>query len=79
MTAATGQGPRRVRTEAKEAVSLLSWRPVSFVAYTYQTKLAGQSMSALPGCFSNLFCYRQGVIHFNTEVSDGAFDLGVAE
>jgi hypothetical protein len=23
--------------------------------------------------------YRQGVIHFNTEVSDGAFDLGVAE
>jgi hypothetical protein len=26
-----------------------------------------------------LFCYRQGVIHFNTEVSDGAFDLGVAE
>lgn len=47
---------------------------------TYQTKLAGQSMSALPGYSDiNLFCYRQGVIHFNTEVSDGAFDLGVAE
>jgi hypothetical protein len=47
---------------------------------TYQTKLTGQSMSALPGHFRHhLFCYRQGVIHFNPEVSDGAFDLGVTE
>jgi hypothetical protein len=26
-----------------------------------------------------LFRYRQRIIHLDTEVSDGAFDLGVAE
>ena len=43
-------------------------------------KLVGQSMSALPGNSDiNLFCYGQGVIDLDAEVSDGAFDLGVAE
>jgi hypothetical protein len=43
-------------------------------------KLVGQSMSALPGNSDiDLFCYGQGVIDLDTEVSDGAFDLGVAE
>jgi hypothetical protein len=42
--------------------------------------LLGQSMSALPGNSDiDLFCYGQGVIDLDTEVSDGAFDLGVAE
>jgi hypothetical protein len=37
-------------------------------------------MSALPGYSDvNLFRYCQGVIYFNTEISDRAFDLGVAE
>jgi hypothetical protein len=54
--------------------------PHSVAIGTYQTKLAGQSMSALSGTSDiNLFCYRQGVVHFNTEVSDGAFDVSVAE
>ena len=36
-------------------------------------------MSALPGNSDiNLFCYGQGVIDLDAEVSDGAFDL-VAE
>ena len=43
-------------------------------------KLVGQSTSALPGNSDiNLFCYGQGVINLDAEVSDGAFDLGVAE
>ena len=43
-------------------------------------KLVGQSTSALPGNSDiNLFCYGQGVIDLDAEVSDGAFDLGVAE
>src|SRR5258707_13211995 len=43
-------------------------------------KLVGQSMSALPGNSDiDLFRYGQGVIDLDTEVSDGAFDLGVAE
>jgi hypothetical protein len=43
-------------------------------------KLVGQSISALPGNSDiNLFCYGQGVIDLDAEVSDGAFDLGVAE
>jgi hypothetical protein len=27
----------------------------------------------------DLFRYREGIIHLNAKVSDGAFDLGVAE
>ena len=43
-------------------------------------KLVGQSTSALPGNSDiNLFCYGQGVIDLDAEVSDGALDLGVAE
>ena len=43
-------------------------------------KLVGQSTSALPGNSDiNLFCYGQGVINLDAEVSDGAFDLGMAE
>jgi hypothetical protein len=43
-------------------------------------KLAGQSMSALPGNSDiDLFRYGQGVINLDAEVSGGAFDLGVAE
>ena len=35
-------------------------------------KLVGQSMSALPGNSDiNLFCYGQGVIDLDAEVSDG--------
>ena len=42
--------------------------------------LLGQSMSALPGNSDiDLFCYGQGVIDLDTEVSDGTFDFGVAE
>jgi hypothetical protein len=42
--------------------------------------LVGQSTSALPGNSDiNLFCYGQGVIDLDAEVSDGAFDLGMAE
>ena len=43
-------------------------------------KLVGQSMSALPGNSDiDLFCYGQGVIDLDAEVSDGAFDFGMAE
>jgi hypothetical protein len=43
-------------------------------------KLVGPSMSALPGNSDiNLFCYGQGVIDLDAEVSDGAFDFGMAE
>jgi hypothetical protein len=39
----------------------------------------GQSMSALPGISDvNLFRYRKRIIDFDAEVSDGAFDFGVA-
>ena len=43
----------------------------------YGTKLpnlVGQSMSALPGYFSdiNLFRYRQSIVHFDAEVSNRA-------
>jgi hypothetical protein len=42
--------------------------------------LIGQSMSALPGISDvNLFRYRKGVINLDAKISDGAFDLGVAE
>ena len=35
-------------------------------------------MSALPGYFRHqLFRYCQGVIYFDTQISDRAFDLGV--
>jgi hypothetical protein len=42
--------------------------------------LSGRACPLCPG-FSdvNLFGYRQRIIHLDTEVSDGAFDLGVAE
>ena len=40
----------------------------------------GQSMSALHGTSDiNLFCYCQSIIHFDAEISDHAFDLGVAK
>jgi hypothetical protein len=40
----------------------------------------GQSMSALPGISDiDLFGYREGIIDFDPEVSDGAFDFGVAK
>lgn len=43
-------------------------------------RFVGQSMSALPGISDvDLFRYRQGIIHLDAEVSDGAFDLSVAE
>jgi hypothetical protein len=37
----------------------------------------GQSKSALPGYFVNLFRYGQRVIHFDPEIPDRAFDLGM--
>ena len=40
----------------------------------------GQSISALPDISDvNLFRYRQSIIHLDAKVSDGAFDLSVAE
>ena len=27
----------------------------------------------------NLFCYCQSIVHFDAEIPDGAFDLGVAK
>ena len=38
-------------------------------------------MSALPRGISdiNLFRYCQGIIHFDTQISDRAFDLGMPE
>ena len=40
----------------------------------------GQSMSALPGISDvNLVRYCQGIIHFDAQISNGAFDLGVAK
>ena len=37
-------------------------------------------MSALPRYFRRRpVRYREGIIHLNAKVSDGAFDLGVAE
>ena len=37
-------------------------------------------MSALPGISDvNLFRYCKGIIYLDAEVSDSAFDLGVAE
>jgi hypothetical protein len=40
--------------------------------------LAGQSKSALPGTSDiGLFSYCESIVRFATEVSSGAFDLGV--
>jgi hypothetical protein len=37
-------------------------------------------MSALPGISDiNLFRYCQGIVHFDAQISDRAFDLGVAK
>ena len=37
-------------------------------------------MSALPGISDiNLFRYCQSIVHFDAEISDRAFDLGVAK
>jgi hypothetical protein len=53
---------------------------VTSVLGTKLPKLVGQSMSALPGNPDiDLFCYGQGVIDLDAEVSDGTFDFGVAE
>ena len=42
--------------------------------------LVGRSMSALPEYFRHhLFRYRESIIYLDAEVSDGAFDLAVAE
>ena len=47
---------------------------------TLRSSSGRQSMSALPGISDvNLFRYREGIIDLDAEVSDGAFDLGVAE
>lgn len=40
----------------------------------------GRSMPAPPGISDvNLFRYCQGVIYFDAQISDGAFDLGMPE
>jgi hypothetical protein len=40
----------------------------------------GRACPLSPGISDvNLFRYRQGIVHFDAEVSDCAFDLGVAE
>ena len=40
----------------------------------------GRACLLCPGISDvDLFCYREGIIHLNAKVSDGAFDLGVAE
>ncbi len=37
-------------------------------------------MSALPGISDiNLFRYCQGIVHFDAQISNRAFDLGVAK
>ena len=47
---------------------------------TNRTVEVGQSMSALPGISDiYLFRYCQGIIRLDTEISNGAFDLGVAK
>ena len=81
-----GQGDRSSRassrSESHSGRSINSvWRTAAKTAVgTKLPKLVGQSMSALPGNSDiNLFCYGQGVIDLDAEVSDGAFDLGVAE
>jgi hypothetical protein len=41
---------------------------------------AEQSASALPPKSNvNLFCYREGVVDLNAEISDRTFDLGVPQ
>jgi hypothetical protein len=41
---------------------------------------SGRACPLCPGISDvNLFGYRQRIIHLDTEVSDGAFDLGMAE
>jgi hypothetical protein len=40
----------------------------------------GQSTSALPGISDiNLFRYYQGIIHFDAQISNRAFEFGVAK
>ena len=40
----------------------------------------GRACLLCPGISDvNLFRYRQGVIYFDAQISDGAFDLGVAK
>ena len=37
----------------------------------------GLGRAALPGISDiNLFCYCQGIVYLDAEISDGAFDLG---
>ena len=45
-----------------------------------QIRPSGRAYSLCPGISDvHLFRYRQRIIHLDTEVSDSAFDLGVAE
>jgi hypothetical protein len=40
----------------------------------------GRAYPLCPGISDiNLFCYCQGIVYFDAEISNGAFDLGVAE
>ena len=65
----------------------LGWRPLSFLITTKMTLMArfcrertGRACLLCPGISDvDLFRYREGIIHLNAKVSDGAFDLGVAE
>src|SRR5437879_4001010 len=42
--------------------------------------LSGRACLLYPGTSDlNLFRYGEGIIHFDSEISDGALDLGVAE
>jgi hypothetical protein len=41
---------------------------------------SGRACPLCPGISDiNLFCYCQSIVHFDTEISNRAFDLGVAE
>ena len=68
----------RERRAARLGQSLLECR--SSLSGPNLPMSVGQSMSALPSISDiDLFSYREGIIYLDAEVSDGAFDFGVAE
>jgi hypothetical protein len=69
-------GNRSTRDEVRQ---ILLQRMTPLLA-RFCRERTGRACLLCPGISDvDLFRYREGIIHLNAKVSDGAFDLGVAE